>query len=94
MKKLTSQQIRATFLSYFKEQGHHIVESSSLVPQEDPTLLFTNAGMNQFKDTFLGLEKRNYVKAASSQKCVRAGGSITIWRMLGIPRDIIPSLRC
>ena len=74
MKKLTSQQIRATFLSYFKEQGHHIVDSSSLVPQEDPTLLFTNAGMNQFKDTFLGLEKRNYVKAASSQKCVRAGG--------------------
>jgi alanyl-tRNA synthetase len=74
MKKLTSQQIRATFLSYFKEHGHHIVESSSLVPQEDPTLLFTNAGMNQFKDTFLGLEKRNYVKAASSQKCVRAGG--------------------
>jgi len=74
MKNLTSQQIRATFLSYFKERGHHIVESSSLVPQEDPTLLFTNAGMNQFKDTFLGLEKRNYVKAASSQKCVRAGG--------------------
>ena len=58
MKNLTSQQIRATFLSYFKERGHHIVESSSLVPQEDPTLLFTNAGMNQFKDTFLGLEKR------------------------------------
>jgi len=74
MKKLTSKQIRATFLSYFKEQGHHIVDSSNLVPQEDPTLLFTNAGMNQFKDTFLGLEKRNYVKAASSQKCVRAGG--------------------
>ena len=74
MKKLTSQQIRATFLSYFNEQGHHIVESSSLVPQEDPTLLFTNAGMNQFKDTFLGLGERNYVKAASSQKCVRAGG--------------------
>jgi alanyl-tRNA synthetase len=74
MKKLTSHQIRSTFLTYFKEQGHHIVESSSLVPQEDPTLLFTNAGMNQFKDTFLGLEKRNYAKAASSQKCVRAGG--------------------
>jgi len=74
MKKLTSHQIRSTFLSYFKEQGHHIVKSSSLVPQQDPTLLFTNAGMNQFKDTFLGLEKRKYVKAASSQKCVRAGG--------------------
>ena len=74
MKKLTSHQIRTTFLSYFKEQGHRIVESSSLVPQEDPTLLFTNAGMNQFKDTFLGLEKRKYVTAASSQKCVRAGG--------------------
>ncbi|MDG2252120.1 MAG: alanine--tRNA ligase [Methylophilaceae bacterium] len=74
MKKLTSHQIRSTFLSYFREQKHHIVESSSLVPHEDPTLLFTNAGMNQFKDTFLGLEQRNYVKAASSQKCVRAGG--------------------
>jgi alanyl-tRNA synthetase len=71
---LTSQQIRSMFLSYFEKQGHHIVDSSSLVPHDDPTLLFTNAGMNQFKDTFLGLEKRKYVKAASSQKCVRAGG--------------------
>lgn len=62
------------FLSFFKEHGHRIVESSSLVPHDDPTLLFTNAGMNQFKDTFLGLEKRDYIRAASSQKCVRAGG--------------------
>ena len=62
MKKLTSHQIRSTFLSYFKEQGHRIVKSSSLVPQEDPTLLFTNAGMNQFKDTFLGLEKKELLK--------------------------------
>lgn len=70
----TSSKIRKTFLDYFEGQGHTVVESSSLVPADDPTLLFTNAGMNQFKDIFLGLEKRNYVRAASSQKCVRAGG--------------------
>ncbi len=66
--------IRKTFLEYFKARGHNIVESSSLVPADDPTLLFTNAGMNQFKDLFLGLEKRKYVRATTSQKCVRAGG--------------------
>jgi len=71
---LSSDQIRSEFLAFFKEKGHEIVESSSLVPANDPTLLFTNAGMNQFKDVFLGLEKRNYVRAATSQKCVRAGG--------------------
>jgi alanyl-tRNA synthetase len=71
---LSSNQIRSEFLAFFKEKGHEIVESSSLVPANDPTLLFTNAGMNQFKDVFLGLEKRNYVRAATSQKCVRAGG--------------------
>jgi alanyl-tRNA synthetase len=71
---LSSDQIRSEFLAFFKEKGHEIVESSSLVPASDPTLLFTNAGMNQFKDVFLGLEKRNYVRAATSQKCVRAGG--------------------
>lgn len=70
----TSSKIRETFLDYFAERGHTVVESSSLVPAEDPTLLFTNAGMNQFKDIFLGLEKRNYVRATTSQKCVRAGG--------------------
>ena len=66
--------IREAFLSYFERQGHTRVDSSSLVPHDDPTLLFTNAGMNQFKDTFLGLETRDYNRAVSSQRCVRAGG--------------------
>ena len=70
----TSRKVRETFLSYFEGKGHARVASSSLVPAEDPTLLFTNAGMNQFKDLFLGREKRAYVRATSSQKCVRAGG--------------------
>jgi len=71
---LTGSQIRRKFLDYFVEQGHKEVHSSPLVPQNDPTLLFTNAGMNQFKDVFLGLEKRAYKRATTSQKCVRAGG--------------------
>jgi alanyl-tRNA synthetase len=71
---LTGSDIRRTFLRFFEEKGHKIVHSSSLVPQNDPTLLFTNAGMNQFKDVFLGLEKRDYSRATTSQKCVRAGG--------------------
>ena len=66
--------IREAFLSYFEAQGHTRVDSSSLVPANDPTLLFTNAGMNQFKDAFLGLEQRPYVRAVTAQKCVRAGG--------------------
>ncbi len=66
--------IRRTFLQFFEERGHRIVPSSPVVPQDDPTLLFTNAGMNQFKDVFLGREKRDYARAASSQKCIRAGG--------------------
>ncbi len=70
----TSAQLRQAFLDFFKEQGHEIVPSSSLVPANDPTLLFTNAGMVQFKDVFLGQDKRNYVRATSSQRCVRAGG--------------------
>ncbi len=67
----TSRKVRETFLSYFEEKGHRRVASSSLVPAEDPTLLFTNAGMNQFKDVFLGRESRPYVRAASAQKCVQ-----------------------
>src|SRR5713101_5002803 len=71
---LTGSQIRRTFLDFFVAKGHKVVHSSSLVPANDPTLLFTNAGMNQFKDVFLGLEKRDYSRATTSQKCVRAGG--------------------
>src|SRR5438105_2090088 len=71
---MTGNQIRQRFLDFFAERGHCVVRSSSLVPANDPTLLFTNAGMNQFKDVFLGMEKRDYSRAASSQKCVRAGG--------------------
>ncbi|HUZ74898.1 MAG TPA: alanine--tRNA ligase-related protein, partial [Stellaceae bacterium] len=66
--------VRAHFLDYFRRAGHEIVPSSPLVPRNDPTLLFTNAGMVQFKNVFTGLEKRPYSTAASSQKCVRAGG--------------------
>jgi alanyl-tRNA synthetase len=74
MKNLTSAELRAAFLKFFEDKGHSIQPSSSLVPGNDPTLLFTNAGMVQFKDTFLGREERNYVRAATSQRCVRAGG--------------------
>ncbi|HEX5637493.1 MAG TPA: alanine--tRNA ligase, partial [Gammaproteobacteria bacterium] len=70
----TTAEIRTKFLEFFKSRGHEIVPSSSLVPGNDPTLLFTNAGMVQFKDCFLGRDQRSYVKAASSQRCVRAGG--------------------
>jgi alanyl-tRNA synthetase len=71
---MTGSQIRQTFLDYFAAREHRVVRSSSLVPANDPTLLFTNAGMNQFKDVFLGQERRDYSRAATSQKCVRAGG--------------------
>ncbi len=71
---MTGHEIRQLFLDFFAARGHRVVRSSSLVPANDPTLLFTNAGMNQFKDIFTGVEKRDYSRAASSQKCVRAGG--------------------
>src|SRR5213595_1328053 len=70
----TAAEIREAFLRFFEERGHRRVKSSPLVPQNDPTLLFTNAGMNQFKDVFTGRETRDYKRAVSSQKCVRAGG--------------------
>jgi len=73
-KKMTGNEIREKFLQFFESKGHRRVRSSSLVPHGDPTLLFTNAGMNQFKDVFLGLEKREYLRATTAQKCVRAGG--------------------
>ncbi len=74
MANWTGNRIRQTFLKFFEERGHRVVRSSSLVPTNDPTLLFTNAGMNQFKDVFLGIEKRDYTRATSCQKIVRAGG--------------------
>ncbi|MDH0350328.1 alanine--tRNA ligase [Aeromonas caviae] len=71
---MSTSEIRAAFLEYFRTQGHQVVSSSSLVPHNDPTLLFTNAGMNQFKDVFLGADKRAYHRATTAQRCVRAGG--------------------
>ena len=71
---MKSSEIRQQFLDFFESQGHTVVASSPLVPGNDPTLLFTNAGMVQFKDVFLGQDKRPYVRAATSQRCVRAGG--------------------
>jgi alanyl-tRNA synthetase len=71
---MTGNEIRQRFLEFFEQRGHTLVRSSQLIPHNDPTLLFTNAGMNQFKDVFLGHEKRDYVRAATAQKCVRAGG--------------------
>ena len=74
MKKMTSAELRNAFLEFFRQRGHSIESSSSLVPVNDPTLLFTNAGMVQFKDVFLGREQREYNKAVTTQRCVRAGG--------------------
>src|SRR3954467_10803350 len=71
---MNTKEIRKKFVDYFVSKGHQHVPSSSLVPGDDPTLLFTNAGMNQFKDVFLGAEKRDYCRAVTAQKCVRAGG--------------------
>src|SRR3989339_1770473 len=71
---MTGSEIRESYLTFFKSKGHTIVSSSPLVPKDDPTLLFTNAGMVQFKNSFLGMEDRGYSRAATSQKCVRAGG--------------------
>jgi alanyl-tRNA synthetase len=82
----TGSEIRTMFLKFFETKGHKIVHSSSLVPHNDPTLLFTNAGMNQFKDVFLGLEQREYTRATTSQKCVRAGGKHNDLENVGFTR--------
>ena len=74
MSQKTLKSVRNTFLNYFSTKDHKIVESSNLVPSNDPTLMFTNSGMVQFKNVFTGLEKRDYKKATTAQKCVRAGG--------------------
>src|SRR5688572_4625353 len=74
MTTTTGAQLRKSFLGYFEKNGHFVAKSSPLVPQGDATLLFTNAGMVQFKDVFTGKERRDYKRASSSQKCVRAGG--------------------
>ncbi len=86
MQARSGNQIRELFLKFFEEKGHRRVHSSSLVPANDPTLLFTNAGMNQFKDVFLGLEHRAYNRATSSQKCVRAGGKHNDLENVGFTR--------
>ena len=87
--KWPGNKIRETFLNFFEERGHKIVRSSSLVPANDPTLLFTNAGMNQFKDVFLGLEHRDYNRATTCQKCVRAGGKHNDLENVGLDRKSV-----
>jgi alanyl-tRNA synthetase len=86
MRYMSGSEIRETFLRFFETKGHRRVHSSSLVPHNDPTLLFTNAGMNQFKDVFLGLERRDYNRATTSQKCVRAGGKHNDLENVGFTR--------
>ena len=71
---MNSKEIRQSFLDFFASKAHRIVPSAPVVPYDDPTLLFTNAGMNQFKDVFLGIGKRDYVRAADTQKCIRVSG--------------------
>jgi alanyl-tRNA synthetase len=91
-KKWTGDLVRSTFLDFYKQKGHTVVRSSSLVPANDPTLLFTNAGMNQFKDVFLGLETRSYTRATTAQKVVRTGTRL-FSRCSGIFRLAITSRR-
>jgi len=90
----TLNEIRSTFLNYFDSNAHTVVPSSPLIPRNDPTLMFTAAGMVQFKNLFTGAETRDYSRAVTAQKCVRRGASITISTMSGIPRATILSSRC
>src|ERR1700753_3474519 len=86
MQNRSGNDIREIFLRFFESKGHRRVASSSLVPAHDPTLLFTNAGMNQFKDVFLGIDRRDYNRATTSQKCVRAGGKHNDLENVGFTR--------
>ena len=81
---MIARDIRSSFLRFFEQNGHHVVPSAPLVPAEDPTLLFTNAGMNQFKDLFLGRERREYARAATAQKCMRVSGKHNDLEEVGI----------
>src|SRR5580658_4599374 len=90
----TGSEIRRTFLRFFEEKGHKIVHSSSLVPQNDPTLLFTNAGMNQFKDVFLGWRSAITTGLRLRRSACARGGSTTIWRTWDSPTGTIRSLKC
>ena len=90
----TTNDIRTVFLDYFAAQGHEVVDSSPLVPQNDPTLMFTNAGMVQFKNVFTGMEQRDYSRAATSQKCVRAGGKHNDLENVGYTARHHTFLRC
>lgn len=91
---MKSSEIRQQFLQFFKSKGHTIVPSSSLVPGNDPTLLFTNSGMVQFKDVFTGKESRSYTRATSSQRSVRAGGKHNDLENVAIPPVTIRSSKC
>ena len=90
----TTNDIRSAFLTYFERHGHRIVESSPLVPRNDPTLLFTNAGMVQFENVFTGVEARDYSRAVTSQKCVRAGGKHNDLENVGTRPVITRFSRC
>src|SRR5271166_5369604 len=91
---MTGSEIRRKFLDFFVQKGHREVHSSSLVPANDPTLLFTNAGMNQFKDVFLGLEKRDYSAPRLRKNACAPAARTTIWKMLASPTGITHFLRC
>src|SRR5216683_2137101 len=91
---MTANEIRLSFLKYFERHGHRIVASSPLVPHEDPTLLFTNAGMNQFKDLFLGKEKRDYARATTAQKVMRVSGKHNDLDNVGPRSGTTRSSRC
>ena len=94
MQDFSSSHIRKIFLEFFQEKGHELVESSSLIPNNDPSLLFTNAGMVPFKDMLLGVETRDYTRAVSSQRCLRVGGKHDDLDNVVIQQDITLSLKC